>query len=205
MASGLAGAHAEGLIHRDVKPDNVLLAPVVGQGEIAKLLDFGLVIQDSEEDDRITRDQALVGTPQYMAPEMIRGEPPDARCDLYALGAVGYFLLTGEHVFVGRTVVEVCAMHLGERPEPLSERLGEALPEGVENVVLRLLEKDPRDRPASALAVRAELEALDGFPRWTTTDAQSWWDEMGPDMLPTEAPSTSLDTRTVAVDLGRRT
>jgi hypothetical protein len=204
MASGLAGAHGRGLVHRDIKPDNVLVAAVEGYGELAKLADFGLVLEESGPASRITQDQGIVGTPQYLAPEVIRGEEPGPSCDLYALGALGFFLLTGEHVFLGRSIVEVCSKHLTEPPDAPSERLGRPLPRELEALILRLLRKDPADRPRSAEEVKAELEAMPGFGRWSATDALRWWRDLDPDLrLSTPNREQSLDTRAIAVDLGR--
>ncbi len=205
MASGLAGAHAAGLIHRDVKPDNVLLTPVAGHGEVAKLVDFGLVRREATGPG-ITMEGSIVGTPQYLAPETIRGDGADARSDIYALGGVGFFLLTGEHVFNGKTIVEVCSMHLTTEPDAPSARLGKALPVGLDELIVHLLAKSPNDRPASALEVQAALEAIDGFGQWTPEDARRWWTELGPDvMAATGEAAGAASTKALAIDLGRRT
>ena len=205
IASGLAGAHEAGLIHRDVKPDNVLLSPVPGYGEVAKLVDFGLVLADTG-DPSITREGSIVGTPQYLAPETIHGDKADPRSDLYALGGVGFFLLVGEHVFTAKTIVEVCSMHLMQAPDSPSERRGEALPDGLDELILRLLAKDPADRFASAADVQAALEKVEGFGRWTPGRARRWWADFGSDLEHLEASDDGAsDTHTIGIDLGRRT
>jgi serine/threonine-protein kinase len=113
-----------------------------------------------------------------MSPEAIRSpESLDGRSDLYALGAVGYFLLTGHHVFEGRTLVEVCGHHLHSAPEPPSKRLGGAVPEDLEVVLLACLEKDPARRPASAARLRQSLRSCQAFGEWDDEAARRWWSE----------------------------
>ncbi len=182
VASGLAEAHEIGLIHRDIKPANILVAGDGPVADLAKLVDFGLVRETGAvTDPGLTQANAVMGTPLYMAPESI-ADPRgiDARADLYALGAVGYFLLTGEPVFEGRTVVEICAKHLHEAPVPPSERRGGPVPEMLEEILLRCLAKDPADRPESALALRELLDAAqEEVGAWSVAQARAWWEEHG--------------------------
>jgi len=126
VADALGEAHEVGLIHRDIKPENIMLTRQGGDCDAAKVLDFGLVREMGADGDTIlTHDNTIQGTPLYMAPETIsKAGGAEPRSDIYALGAVGYFLLTGEHVFTGKTIVEVCAHHLHTDPVPPSERLG---------------------------------------------------------------------------------
>ncbi|MEO0324637.1 MAG: serine/threonine-protein kinase, partial [Myxococcota bacterium] len=175
VSAALAEAHGVGLIHRDVKPANVMLARVPGTPDVPKVLDFGLV-KDVEDDaaPEVSATGEITGTPQYMAPEAITGASVDGRSDLYALGAVGYFLLTGTHLFEARTVVEVCSHHLHSAPEPPSERLGAPVHAGLEALLLACLAKDPKDRPATALTLQDAITALE-VPRWTRQDAERWW------------------------------
>jgi eukaryotic-like serine/threonine-protein kinase len=162
LCAALDEAHGLGLVHRDIKPDNVLLT---GEGlGVAKLIDFGLVEQIGE----MARGQApgtVVGTPLYLSPEaIVAPETVDARSDLYGLGALAYFLLRGAPVFHGRSVVEVCGHHLHTAPEPLSGLLGETLPPELERIVLACLAKDPAARPSSAADLRLRLaRCLDGL------------------------------------------
>ncbi len=206
MAGALAEAHDMGLVHRDVKPDNVLFAYTPGFGDTAKVADFGLVRELDSADASITRDGAILGTPHYMAPEVIRGAATEPRSDLYALGCVAFFLLTGEQVFEGQTVVEVCSNHLTEPPDLASARRGEALPGGLDSLVARCLEKDPAARFASADELQEALEELEGFGEWTRDDARKWWNDFAPDVMDSAAPGSagSTDTVTLAIDLGRR-
>jgi serine/threonine-protein kinase len=175
VASALVEAHGIGLIHRDVKPENVMLCERGGIPDVAKVLDFGLV-RDLEQASTQSRVDVVQGTPLYLSPEAITApDRVEGRSDLYALGAVGYFLLTGHHVFEGATLVEVCAHHLHTRPVPPSERLGRPLPAPLEALVLECLEKEPARRPASASVLRGRLAALARDLDWSEEDARVWW------------------------------
>jgi serine/threonine-protein kinase len=210
VAAALAEAHEIGLIHRDVKPANIFLVGSRGAEDLAKLLDFGLVREiDEGTTAGLTRTDMILGTPLYLSPEAIQ-DPANvgAQSDVYALGAVGYFLLTGQHVFDGRTVVEICSHHLYSEPISPSQRLGVRLPESLEEIVLTCLAKDRRDRPASASAVRELLLSCDDVGIWTERDARAWWAAHGAEVrawrrAPT--PPVSATARTLAVDVsGRR-
>jgi tRNA A-37 threonylcarbamoyl transferase component Bud32 len=174
VLEALAEAHGVGLVHRDVKPGNIILCERGGLSDVAKVVDFGLV-KDLEAEGDATHDAALVGTPLYLAPEAIRSPVADARSDLYSLGAVAYFLLTGQHVFEGRTIIEICGHHLHTPPTPPSERLGRPLPAALEAWVLSCLEKDPARRPASALEAAARLERCGLAGEWNPDEARAWW------------------------------
>jgi serine/threonine-protein kinase len=176
VCEALAEAHGVGLVHRDIKPANILLSESGGIPDFAKVVDFGLVKDVTGGDDaRLTREDFFAGTPQYLAPETIRnGMSSDPRSDLYSLGAVAYFLLTGLPVFEGR-LVEVIRSHLERSPEPPSVRLGRPLPVKLERVVLDCLEKDPTRRPESARALRDRLAACDDVEPWRPEEAQRWW------------------------------
>jgi eukaryotic-like serine/threonine-protein kinase len=178
VCRALAEAHALGLIHRDVKPSNVLLCERGGEGDVAKIVDFGLVKDLRADGDAAqTRDGALAGTPLYIAPESITApEAIDARADLYSLGALGYFLLVGEPLFQGKNIVEVCAAHLHTPPPAASKRRPEVGRE-LDAVLLRCLEKQPTARFASALDLRAALLASAPGERWGATEAAAWWAE----------------------------
>jgi eukaryotic-like serine/threonine-protein kinase len=214
-AGALAEAHGIGLIHRDIKPANVLLTEQGGVPDVAKVVDFGLVKEvpakapsgTEKTLEAITRDDSVFGTPQYMAPESIRGAEVDARADLYALGAVGYYLLTGEDVFSGGTVLEVCSHHLQSAPVPVSERLGAPVPADLESVVMRCLEKEPDDRFADARALRDALRACADAGGWSEDDARAWWDRhraavRGAAGAAAVTGAIELD-RTTAIDQGR--
>jgi len=172
----LTEAHAHGLIHRDIKPSNVLLCRRGGRPDVAKLLDFGLVQQLGAGKTTSQSSKLLVGTPLYMSPEAITApELMTPRSDLYALGAVAHFLLTGATVFDGGSLVEVCAQHLHAVPERPSRVLGRAIAGDLESVVLECLEKNPLQRPGSAAELEQRLACSADAGTWTQTDAESWW------------------------------
>jgi len=179
VCAALYEAHGIGLIHRDIKPANIILCERGGYPDIAKVLDFGLVREiSSSTDTRLTAEDVIHGTPQYLAPETIRNsQSVDARSDLYALGAVAYFLLTGTPVFSGRGALELIHHHLQTEPESLSKRLGRPVPPKLEAVVLSCLAKDPDQRPESAKALADALKACDDVPAWDETAARRYWRE----------------------------
>jgi eukaryotic-like serine/threonine-protein kinase len=155
ILGALAEAHALGIIHRDIKPSNVFLCERGLIEDFVKVLDFGLAREFESGQSAMTQAGQLTGTPLYMSPEQILGAPLDGRSDLYALGAVMYYLLTGAPVFPGNTIVEVCAHHLHSPVMPPSERLGQTIPPALERLVLACLEKKPADRPENAVSLLA--------------------------------------------------
>jgi predicted Ser/Thr protein kinase len=176
VCEALAEAHGAGLIHRDIKPANILLSERGGICDFAKVLDFGLVKEVNESQDaRLTRENVFAGTPDYLAPETIQfGSSPDPRSDLYALGAVAYYLLTGAPVFEGRPI-EVIQSHLQASPQSPSARLGRPLPRKLESLVLECLEKDPNLRPESAQVLMDRLASCDDVEPWGADEARTWW------------------------------
>jgi serine/threonine-protein kinase len=176
VCRALAEAHGLGLIHRDVKPSNVLSCERGGEGDVAKIVDFGLVKDlRASGDVAQTQDGSLTGTPLYIAPESITApDTVDARADLYSLGALAYFLLVGEPVFQGDTIVGVCAAHLHTPPPRASNKRPEVGPE-LDRVLLCCLEKQPSARFQSALELRAALLACPLDDRWGAVEASAWW------------------------------
>lgn len=163
IAGALGEAHALGLVHRDLKPGNVFLCERGGQPDTVKVLDFGLVKDTASATPATlqTDVNVLIGTPGYLSPESIHSPGSvDAASDIYALGAIGYFLLTGTEVFRGSSVIALCIAHLHETPEPPSRRLGRPLPNQLEALILSCLEKQPENRPASARALGRALLRL---------------------------------------------
>jgi hypothetical protein len=208
QASGaLAEAHTLGLIHRDIKPANIVLTERADESDVVKVLDFGLVktLDRAKGDAALTNENTITGTPMYLAPEAITSpDAVDARSDLYALGAVGYFLLTGQHVFDGATIVEVCSKHLLETPVAPSQRLGKPLPKDLEALMLACLAKRREDRPATAQAMRASLLACADATPYDVDVGRAWWRERGAVL---RARSTSMPSgghETMAIDLRRR-
>ncbi len=177
ICGSLAEAHEIGLIHRDVKPANIILTSRAGIPDFVKVLDFGLVKSvDGNEEAKLTQANVTVGTPYYISHEAI--ERPDrvsALSDVYAIGAVGYFLVTGTTVFTGRTVMEVCMKHVRETPDEPSKRLGRPISAGLEALILRCLAKDPAQRPASTRLLIDELAQCEPSQPWTRADAEAWW------------------------------
>jgi serine/threonine protein kinase len=199
VCSSLQDAHGNGLVHRDIKPANVVVSRAGTTFDFAKVLDFGLVKLDTARkagDDAVTAGRrgsgaagrwavsdrgshaagGTAGTPAFMAPEVVLGTTDtDHRVDLYALGCVGYWLLTGKLIFEGRTVVEVMFHHAHTPPPRPSTRSELPIPAPLEDLVMECLEKDPARRPASAEAVSNRLDAVSLESAWTVERAERWW------------------------------
>lgn len=176
IAGSLAEAHGRNLIHRDIKPSNAILCERGGMFDVIRVLDFGLVKEIAHTEGDLTHANVLIGTPLFMAPEII-SQPgqASAQSDLYALGAVGYYLLSARNVFEGGSAVEICAKHLNDAPVPPSQRAGIEIAADVEQLVLKCLAKDPAKRPASARELRDALLACRDAGTWTQRQAQAWW------------------------------
>jgi len=157
-AAGLDEAHRKGVVHRDLKPSNIMIVPHAGGAELVKVLDFG--IAKSADSGGLTRDGAMLGTPQYMAPEQVQGVKVDTRADVYALGLVAYELLSGRPAFSSETPIGYVHLHLNTEPLTFAQVAPEAgIPPAVEHCVRRALAKDPAQRTPSAAAFAAELRA----------------------------------------------
>ena len=172
----LAEAHATGLIHRDLKPDNLMLCCRGGIPDMLKVLDFGLARVVSAHPERDMLPIGISGTPLYMPPEAVTApQSLDARSDLYSLGAAAYFLLTGLPVFEGGSLTEILRQHMSEVPQPPSHRLGLAIDPDLEAIVLQCLAKDPADRPKSAQELSSLLSKCSTAKAWNHPDAAEWW------------------------------
>jgi serine/threonine-protein kinase len=208
VCGALAEAHALGVIHRDIKPANVILTNRGGVPDVAKVVDFGLVTRlDTGSDAAATLDRAPVvaGTPLYFSPEAIAApDRIDARSDIYALGAVGYLLLTGQRLFEARTILELCAHHLHTPPVPPSVRLGRATDPLLETTLLQCLAKEPGDRPPSAVALEEMLGRSAAAGEWTFEDARDWWRVHRRETSGAAAPTSDPDAETMTVDLTGR-
>jgi eukaryotic-like serine/threonine-protein kinase len=177
-AGALAEAHGTGLIHRDIKPANIMLCERGGMPDVVKVVDFGLVknLDAGDGDVALTNTNALTGTPLYLAPESItRPDRIDARIDIYALGAVGYFLITGSPPFSGHNVVEIAGHHLHTTPAAPSERLGRAVPPKLDALIVACLAKDPDARPRDAQALLTALLDCEAESPWSGAFARAWW------------------------------
>jgi eukaryotic-like serine/threonine-protein kinase len=194
----LREAHGAGLIHRDIKPSNILACERGGVHDVAKLLDFGLVHADGPEgrDVGLSQEGSIRGTPSYMSPEQAAGEASiDARTDIYSLGAVAYFLLTGRPPFVRDTAMRTLAAHIHLPPSSPTE-LRPDLPDDLAAVVLRCLAKDPAGRPPSAEALEEALAGCRDAGRWTERDALLWWRSRGEPETSTVPAGRDLPTET---------
>jgi len=181
MAAGaLSEAHQLGLIHRDIKPANIFLGERGGEPDFVKVLDFGVAKALRTDSPGLTLAGVLTGTPLYMAPEAIASpDRIDARSDLYALGAVGYFLLTGTHLFDSRSTMEICSHQLHTMPEAPSARLGRPVSSDLEHLLLRCLDKEPDRRPQTARELKRLLERCEDAGEWSEEHARHWWKQKG--------------------------
>lgn len=214
ICESLAEAHTLGLIHRDVKPANVFLCDRGGVPDSVKVLDFGLVKHLASAPDAVQRielagEDGIVGTPNFIAPETIR-DPNccDARSDLYSVGVLGYFLLTGREIFSGETIAELCRKHLDETPVPPSQRLGKSLDAQFESLLMRCLEKDPAARPQSATELAEQLTACALTQHWPPEQRAVWWIAHRKSLVGLQKPKplgTSHLDRTVKIEFADRT
>ena len=176
--ASLAEAHEAGLVHRDIKPSNIYVCRYGREVDFIKVLDFGLVkpMQTGDSTElNLTVEGTIRGTPGYLPPEQTRGDAAiDARTDIYALGCVAYWLVTGKRVFEGRSTLEVLAHHLQTVPVAPSARTELPVPPEMDALVLACLEKDPARRPQSADDLAARLREIPGAS-WTDADARAWW------------------------------
>jgi serine/threonine-protein kinase len=183
VCHSLGEAHAKGLIHRDIKPANVFVCRYGREVDFVKVLDFGMVKSRHEGDDdgtQLTGDHAVAGTPAFMAPEQVLNSDVDGRADLYAVGCVAYWLITGHLVFTGRTAMETMMQHTHAVPVPPSARTELEVPTALDQLILACLAKNPADRPASADALAEALSSIATHASWTTPRAHEWWDRHHP-------------------------
>ena len=194
----LADAHDRGLIHRDIKPANIFTCRRGRDFDFVKVLDFGLVknVRDRGESvTELTGAGTTSGTPGFMAPEMITGEKVDARSDIYGLGCVAYWLLTGQMVFEGNTPMSILIQHVKEEPAPLSSRTELRVPPRLEQIVHACLAKSPSQRPASADELGEMLAAAAAeLPAWTRERAQQWWQKNLPNLYYTASRVDTVDS-----------
>ena len=182
VCESLEEAHARGLVPRDIKPANIPIGRLGLKYDFVKVLDFGLVKSvsgESSEQSLATAAGLTPGTPAYMAPEMALGEPFDGRADIYAIGCVAYYLLTGQLVFEAANGLQMIAKHMREVPVPPSKRTELPVPAELDRLVLACLAKKPEDRPASAAELSLALGSVAGEP-WGESEAEEWWGTHAP-------------------------
>ena len=183
VCGALAEAHALGLIHRNIKPANIVLTERADEPDVVKVVDFGLVRTLGMDEVATDFTTAIIGTPLCLAPEAVTSPATlDGRSDLYALGAVAYFLLTGKPVFEAATVVEMCSKHMLEQPIPPSKRLGKGPSADLEALVLRCLAKDREARPSSATELRSALLGCKDAEHYDPQAARAWWCSRGTEL-----------------------
>ncbi len=203
----LEEAHCRGLVHRDIKPSNIFTCRMALAVDFVKVLDFGLVKALGEEhgaerDVLLTGPTATAGTPAYMAPEVARGEATiDHRVDIYALGCVGYWLLTGRLVFEERSSLRLMMQHAHTPPVPPSQRTELEIPPALDELIMACLAKDPAARPASAAELGRRLAEAAPATAWNEERAQRWWELHHPESASTE-PCYCDMTLTKAISMG---
>jgi len=179
ICHSLHDAHTNNMIHRDIKPGNILICRLGQDYDYVKVLDFGLVksiTKSSSLDMSLTQADISCGTPGYLSPEMALSRADiDGRADLYSLGCVAYWLLTGEPVFSGETALDTAAMHLKDAPIPPSQCSEFTIPGDLEQIILGCLAKKPSDRPADALALAERLAGCSLSETWDSNTARQWW------------------------------
>lgn len=175
VCHSLGEAHARGLVHRDVKPANIFICRLGPDHDFVKVLDFGLVKHRIGE-TTMTIEDSIVGTPAYMPPEIATGDDVDGRADLYSLGCVAHFLLTGRLVFAADTPLAQVLAHVHDAPVPPSALSELEIPAELDRVILDCLAKDPADRPSSAAEVAERLAAAVSDDAWTYQAARAWWE-----------------------------
>jgi serine/threonine protein kinase len=178
VCNSLAEAHDRGLVHRDIKPENIYTCRRADEVDVVKVLDFGIVaVQSRELGAKVSKAGFVVGTPTTMSPEQARGEPLDGRSDLYALGCVAYWLLTGSQVFLEEDQMPLIMAHVNDMPEAPSQRAARAMPLDLDSLVLACLSKSREMRPADARALATALRAI-AVPEseaWPADRAAAWW------------------------------
>ncbi len=180
----LGEAHRRDLIHRDIKPANLFLCQHAFEHDFVKVLDFGLAKHSStyaaRDEISVTDTATVPGTPAYLAPETVLGKPVDGRADLYALGCVAFWLLTGRRVFEEETAVATILAHTSATPDFPSACSEMPIPASLDALVLACLAKDPADRPDTAEELARNLDAIELDAPWTADRAAAWWETHRP-------------------------
>jgi serine/threonine-protein kinase len=178
VCHSLSEAQSCGLVHRDIKPANIFICRYGEEYDFVKVLDFGIVrpVHDAADTSAVhTRENAVQGTPAFIAPEQAMGADLDGRADIYATGCLAYWLLTGEFVFTAETPMALLVQHAQAPPAPPSARTDRPIPAALDEIVLSCLAKDPAQRPQSARELSLRLAGVEGASAWTQDRAREWW------------------------------
>jgi eukaryotic-like serine/threonine-protein kinase len=179
----LAEAHERGLVHRDIKPANMFVTRLGTEYDYVKIVDFGVVKEQSGRDVTLSNQHIVQGTPAFMAPEIVMGENRiDGRADLYSLACTAYWALTAHTLFEAATPAQMLLHHVQTPPAPPSTKSEVAIPKQLEAILMTCLEKDPARRPSSALELDSQLARVPCDP-WTNERARQWWDVHAPDVV----------------------
>lgn len=213
VCASLSEAHEAGLVHRDIKPANVILCNRGGMAEdMVKVLDFGLAKPYpgyAELATEVSHSLTIAGTPQFISPEAVSlPEQVDHRSDIYAVGALGYYLLTGRNVFDGESAFEVLQKHVSSTPETPHQRLGVAVESSLEKAIMECLEKEPSNRPQSAQSLIAILRSSSAYRTWSDSQAAEWWREFRERRAArprTDSSATAVSEPTLQIQLDQRT
>jgi DNA-binding NtrC family response regulator len=183
----LAEAHERGLVHRDIKPANLFVTRLGTEYDYVKILDFGVVKEQSRDDAAMLTNAGMVqGTPAFMPPEIVMGEQRiDGRADLYSLACTAYWALTGHPLFEANTPAQMLLQHVQTPPVPPSKKSELPIPRQLEAILMKCLEKDPSLRPSSALELESQLARVVCDAPWTNERAQEWWKAHAPDVVGT--------------------
>jgi serine/threonine-protein kinase len=188
VCKSLAEAHERGMVHRDIKPANIYICRYGLENDFVKVLDFGLVKSNlpiGGHNSALTAAGIVAGTAEYISPEMARGDATvDSRADLYALGCVAYWMLTGKLVFEGATAMDILIEHVKTKPTPPSQKASQPIPAKLEEIILALLQKDPNNRPQTAQEIDRMLASVPLPEPWTDGHAERWWKEHPPEQAP---------------------
>jgi serine/threonine-protein kinase len=184
ICHSLAEAEGHGLVHRDIKPANIFVCRYGGEHDFIKVLDFGIVkvTHPTTPETVTTQENVLRGTPAFIAPEQILSGEIDSRADIYSVGCVAYWLLSGDLVFRGETPIAVMMHHAHTAPVPVSERTELPVPPDLDRLILSCLEKDPARRPQSARELSSRLAAIPVSAPWSEERAEAWWSRHEPDV-----------------------
>jgi serine/threonine-protein kinase len=191
ICHSLAEAHESRLIHRDIKPANVFLCQKGKEYDFVKVLDFGLVKPREDQHTQLTLGSEVLGTPAYAAPESVKGNTYDERSDIYSLGCVAYFLLSGQALFNSDNPIDLIFKHVNEEPVPIKERAALPVHAGLSSLVMRCIEKDPVARPQHCDELLKALEEIATDIPWTRQSARDWWQRY----IPPRTQSIEAETR----------